>query len=89
MLEIVEEAAGQGCFSVEVPLEGGALGSPTWWWDGGNQTVVGDYLTARGCHVKFRNPRLAGSRYPSMVVDWWDEDKVAALVNELHAKQKG
>jgi hypothetical protein len=89
LLEIVEEAAGRGCFSVEVPLHADStLGSASWWWDGGNQTVVGDFLTARGLHVKFRNPRVAGSQYPSLFVDWFDEDHVAELVSDLHNKAR-
>ncbi len=87
LLELVEEAAGQGCFSLEVPF-GASLGSPSWWWDGRNQTTVGDYLAERGCHVKFRNPRIEGSQYPSLLVDWYDEDSVARLVNQHHAAKQ-
>jgi hypothetical protein len=58
------------------------------WWDGENQNTVGDFLCARGLHVKFRNPRKSGSVYPSLFVDWFDEDHVAQLVNELHEKSK-
>ena len=49
---------------------------------------MGDYLTGLGFQCKFRNPRVEGSQYPSLLVDWYDEDEVAALVNEQHAALK-
>jgi hypothetical protein len=105
ILDLVEDAANHGCFSLEVPLDEtfGTAGKSFvlkldvllmcgffvqgYWWDGENQTRVGDLLCARGLRVKFRNPRNAGSVYPSLRVDWFDEEHVTQLVNDLHKQR--
>ena len=45
-------------------------------------------MTGLGCNCRFRNPRLSDSLYPSLNVDWFELDEVAALVNEEHARVK-
>lgn len=47
---------------------------------------MGDYLTHLGFTVKFRNPRTAGSQYPSLLVDWYTGhvQEVVSLVSDQH-----
>ena len=56
------------------------------WWDAENQDEIGDLLTQRGLKVKFRNPRIKDSQYPSLYIDWFEENNVVPLVVHLNEK---